>query len=61
MKKIVLFVHHVSSIGGASYCMLNILKVLDRNNYAPVVLLKNQGPLVDEIKKLGVKLSFFRN
>lgn len=59
MKKRVLFVHHISSIGGASFCMLNILKELDRCNIEPIVLLKNQGPLVEEIKKLGVEVVFF--
>lgn len=36
MKKI-LFVHHVSFIGGASYCLLNLLKEFDRTLYKPVV------------------------
>lgn len=55
----ILFVHHVSSIGGGSYCLLSILKGLDRNKFLPVVLLKSEGALVNEIKDLGVDVIYF--
>ena len=55
----ILFVHHVSSIGGGSYCLLSILKGLDRNKFLPVVLLKSEGDLVSEIKALGVDVIYF--
>ena len=58
MKKKILFVHHVSVVGGASYCLLNIIKELDRKKFQPVVLLKDDGPLVEELKKLNVKVLF---
>lgn len=58
MKRI-LFVHHVSSIGGGSYCLLNLLKVVDRVKFQPVVLLQGNGPLVAEIEKLGIQVYFF--
>lgn len=54
--KTILYLHHVSSIGGASYCLLNILKEIDRTKYKPIVLLKGYGPLVDEIKKLNIEV-----
>lgn len=59
--KTILYVHHCSSIGGGSYCMLNILKSLDRDLYNPIVLLSSQGPLVEEIKKLDIKVHFLAN
>ena len=59
MKRI-LFVHHVSSIGGGSYCLLNLLKEVDQEKFQPVVLLQENGPLVSEIEKLGIKVYFFR-
>ena len=49
MKRI-LFVHHVSSIGGGSYCLLNLLKEVDQEKFQPVVLLQENGPLVSEIE-----------
>ena len=55
----ILFVHHVSSIGGGSYCLLSILKGLDRNKFLPVVLLKSEGALVNEIRALGIDVIYF--
>lgn len=54
----VLFVYHVSSVGGGSYCLLNILKSINRDYILPVVLLSKEGSLVDEIKKLGITVYF---
>lgn len=51
----VLFVHHVSSIGGGSYCLLNILREIDRSLFLPVVLLKAEGPLTQELQKLDIQ------
>ncbi len=57
MKKI-LYVHHVSIIGGASFCLLNIIRGLDKQKYSPSVLLKEDGPLAEEFRKLNVKVFF---
>ena len=57
MKRL-LFIHHVSDIGGASYCLLNIIKNLNRELITPIVLLKNDGPLVLELAKLNVEILF---
>ena len=58
MKR-VLFVHHVSVVGGASYCLLNIIKELDRDKYYPIVLLRDDGSLVCELRQLDVEVHFF--
>ena len=55
-KSNILYIFHVSSIGGGSFCLLNMIKKLDRNSYNPIVLLKNDGPLCTELEKLGVKV-----
>ena len=57
MKRI-LFVHHTSEIGGGSFCLLNLLKEVDRDRFDPMVLLKNEGPLSEEITKLGIELHY---
>ena len=57
MKKII-FVHQVSYIGGASYCLLNLLKELDRESFEPIVLLVGKGPLECEISKMGIKVYY---
>lgn len=52
MKQI-LFVHHVAAIGGASYCMLRLVRSVDRTEYEPFVLLGEDGPLAEEFRKDG--------
>lgn len=54
MKKKVLFIHHSSIIGGASWCLFEILRHLDRNRFDPVVLLRSEGPLSDRIRTLDI-------
>lgn len=56
--KHILYIYHTSAIGGGSYCLLDILKALDRNRYKASVLLANDGPLVEEIRKLNVDVFF---
>lgn len=56
--KSILYVHQVSSVGGASFCLLNLIKSLDRQKYTPFVLLKDDGPLSEEFRKLDVKVYF---
>ena len=58
MKRI-LFVHHISRIGGASFCLLNILKALDRERFEPMVCLASEGPLADEIRRIGIRCIIF--
>lgn len=55
-KSNILFIYHVSSIGGGSFCLLNIIRDLDRKKFNPIVLLKSEGPLVTELKKLNIKI-----
>tara|TARA_B110000240_G_C13491471_1_gene449795 strand:+ start:697 stop:1905 length:1209 start_codon:yes stop_codon:yes gene_type:complete len=54
----ILYMFHTSVIGGGSFCLLNIIKKLDKNTYTPIVLLKNNGPLAVELKKIGATVYF---
>lgn len=56
--KSILYLYHTSAVGGGSYCLLNILKTVDRALFKPIVLLKENGPLVDEIKQLNIPVYF---
>lgn len=58
--KSILYLYHTSSIGGGSFCLLNILKTMDRSLYKPMVLLKENGPLVEEIHKLDIPVFFLK-
>lgn len=52
--------HQASSIGGGSYCLLNIIRSIDRKLIEPVVALQDEGPLVEELRKLDVEVVYFR-
>jgi glycosyltransferase involved in cell wall biosynthesis len=56
MRKKILFIHHSSGIGGGSFCLLNLLREVDLNRFEPMVLLKDDGPLVAEIRKLEISV-----
>lgn len=58
MKRI-LFLHQDSNIGGGSYCLLNILREIDKTNIKPIVCLVSNGPLKEEIEKLGIEVILF--
>lgn len=58
--KTILYLYHTSVVGGGSYCLLNILKSIDRTKFRPIVLLKNNGPLVDEIEKMDIRVYFLQ-
>ena len=55
----ILFMHQASTVGGGSYCLLNIVKALDKTLWEPIVALQSHGPLEDEFKKLDVKVVIF--
>lgn len=59
-KKRILFIHQASTIGGGSYCLLNILKEIDKTNIQPVACLAGDGPLRKEIEKLGIEVVLFQ-
>jgi glycosyltransferase involved in cell wall biosynthesis len=52
--------HHISAVGGASFCLLNILKTVDRSIVEPTVALVEDGPLKKEIEKLGIRVVYFK-
>lgn len=56
--KSILYIYHTSSIGGGSFCLLNILKAINRNLYKPMVLLKEEGPLTKEIQSLDIPVYY---
>lgn len=52
--------HQASSVGGGSYCLLNILKAIDREKWEPIICLLDDGSLRLEIEKLGIRVVFFK-
>jgi len=54
--KNILFIQHSPLLGGASNALVNILKALDKERYKAVVLCRAEGPTVDRIRDLGIKV-----
>ena len=48
----ILYVQHSSEIGGASWCLYELLRHQSREDFVSSVLLSQPGPLVDRIKSL---------
>lgn len=51
----VLYIAHVSSAGGSTIALLNIIKGLKNFDLLPIVVSPTAGMLADELSKLGVK------
>jgi glycosyltransferase involved in cell wall biosynthesis len=51
----VLYISPVADRGGAEVVLLNILKYHDRQSFTPMVCLLKEGPLVGDVRRLGVK------
>lgn len=59
MKKI-LFLHSSSELYGSDRSLLNLIKNLDKNIFSVVVILPEEGPLVNELKKIkGVEIAIY--
>lgn len=50
--------NQTSTIGGASYCMLAIIKNLNRNLFEPIVMLREKGILSEEFEAMGIKVHY---
>lgn len=60
MKLNILFVHSSSELYGSDKSLLNIVRLLDRNQFQVHVILPCDGPLVDEMRKIGdVKVNIY--
>ena len=61
MKKKILLIHHVSTIGGSANQFYFLVKILfNSGKYDLKVALKEPGPISDQIKRLGVKTIFLK-
>jgi len=51
----VLYVNSSARLYGADKSLLELISLLDRKRFIPIVLLPEKGPLLDELSKLDVK------
>ena len=58
--KNILYLNHVSQMGGGEYCLLNLMRHLDRTKYRPFLLLQDRGPLAELAAKEGAEVHVLR-
>jgi len=56
----ILILHTASDMYGASKILLNVIQILKKDDYSVTVVLSENGPLVNEIQKLGVEVKIIR-
>ena len=54
-KRKILFLHSGAELYGSDKILLEILKLLDKDKFEPLVVIPNKGVLEDEFKKYGIK------
>jgi len=55
----ILYVHNSADIYGASRCLYRLLKDMNREEFSPVVVLPEDGPLRIDIEKLGIEVIIY--
>jgi len=56
----ILFITHYSSLYGANRSLLLLLEGLKENNFNPMILVPDEGPLIDELKKRNIAYRKFK-
>jgi len=56
----ILILHSSSDLYGASNVLLNVIKVLKNNGNTPIVVLSEEGPLVDKLRNQQVEVHIIR-
>jgi glycosyltransferase involved in cell wall biosynthesis len=56
----ILYINHVSEMGGGEWSLLQLIEYIDRDRYNPVLLLQEPGPLSMKAKELGIESHFLR-
>lgn len=52
----ILFVDHHAELGGGEIALFEIIKNLDKQKFSPLVLLGNDGPFLEILKKEGIEV-----
>lgn len=60
MRNNILYLHAGAELYGADKVLLTLLKDLDKKLYYPIVLLPNNGPLKEELKKIGIETKIIK-
>ena len=53
--KIILYADHTAKLGGGEIALLNLVTALDQTKYRPLVVLAEEGPLVEKLRAAGIE------
>ena len=53
--KTILYVDHTAKLGGGEIALLNLVTALDPTKYRPLVVLAEDGPLVEKLRAAGIE------
>jgi glycosyltransferase involved in cell wall biosynthesis len=56
----ILYLSHVSKMGGAEENLFSLVKSLDRKRYTPVVICQEDGELPQRLREVGVEVSYLK-
>ncbi len=51
----ILYISHSPYFNGAEICLLTLVKIINKDLFEPIVVFPAPGPLVEEMKSIGVK------
>lgn len=54
----ILYICHITNLSGGTKALLNLVQIVSKDNEVCVLLPSNEGWLVDELRKLNIKLYF---
>lgn len=58
---LVLYVSHRSNLLGAPKSILELIRQLDRNRFTPLVVCREEGALITELQRLGVRVCLLKS
>ena len=59
-RQTIAFISLYTQMGGVEYTLFHLLKNIDRNKYRPLLIVNDDGPLVEKIRSLGIEVFFIK-
>ena len=56
----ILYLNHVSKMGGAEENLFSLIKSLDKKKYTPILICQEDGELPQKLRKIGVEVKYLK-
>ncbi len=60
MPTMILYLNHVSKMGGAEENLFSLIESLDKKKYTPILICQEDGELPQRLKKIGVEARYLK-